>query len=368
MAYTLADFIKLNPGWQKRYDPKTSVGYLTNAQTGREISFPREQGSQYGLGKVIGGSHEISDPGRFIKALTEITSTPSAPSSIASKPAQPAYQSPYTEQIGQTLAAMQQRPAFSYTPAADVGLQAAQESAMDAVSRAAARRGMMYSAGNKAQMGQTALQLVPQFEQAAYNRYAQQGQDAYSQLAALQGLESQAYGRYRDVTGDVRQQEETDYSRLIQQMQLDAAREAGIRESEAGRAAAEWEQYKWGNLSPAEQQKMAAQQEFDWQKAILQYQHPTMGQSIEAEKWAREYPLKAAQTQYNVNKPYPPESTFDPEITNAAIAKLYKFYNSALANHYIEKNARSWANSGVDMNAVMKAFKAKWPDYRAGDK
>ncbi|MFA4854181.1 MAG: hypothetical protein WC616_02390 [Candidatus Omnitrophota bacterium] len=188
MAYTLQDFIKLNPNYQSRYDPKAKTASLYNTQSGKQISFGLGQGQQYGLGGIQGGSHLIDDPGKLMSAL--------------SGPAYQPYESPYGDKIGQTLAAIQDRPSFSYDPAKDVGLQTAQTTAMDTVSRAAARRNMLYSDSNKSQMGKSALALVPQFEQAAFNKYAQEGQSLYDQLSALQGTEQQSYGQYRDTVGD----------------------------------------------------------------------------------------------------------------------------------------------------------------------
>lgn len=112
------------------------------------------------------------------------------------KTARPTYQSPYADQIGDTLSAISNRGRFRYDPEDDRGLQAAQENATDAVSRAAARRNMLYSSSNKSQMGKAALALVPQFEQNAFSRYQQEGSNLYNQLSALSGLENTAYSQY----------------------------------------------------------------------------------------------------------------------------------------------------------------------------
>lgn len=194
MAYTLADFVKLNPIYQKRYDPNTSTSYVKNTKTGKEVSFGVGQGQQYGIGALQNGSQIIEDPNKLISSLS-----------------QPQYQSPYSEKITGTLSAISNRPAFSYDPSNDTGLQAAQNAATDAVSRAAARRGMLYSDSNKSQMGQAAMALVPQFEQAAYNRYRQEGDDLFNQLGYLSNLENQSYGQYRDTIGDERYDKEFDY-------------------------------------------------------------------------------------------------------------------------------------------------------------
>jgi len=208
LAYTLSDFMKLNPDYQKRYDPKTKTAYVGNAKTGKEISFLEGQGQQYGLGALQDGSHTISDPSKLIAALSSPT-TPATP--VAPQPAK--YESPYTGKIGETLAAIQNRPAFSYDPSKDVGLQTAQGNAIDAVSRAAGRRNMLYSDSNKSQMGKASLALVPQFRQQALGEYQQQGQDLYNQLNPLLQLENTAYGQYRDTVGDTRYADTTAYNR-----------------------------------------------------------------------------------------------------------------------------------------------------------
>jgi hypothetical protein len=204
LPYTLQDFVALNPYYKKRYDPNTGTAYVSNTQTGKEISFKGGQGQQYGLGGLQDDSHIISDPAKFISAL-------SAPASSA--PARTKYESPYSDKIGQTLAAIQGRKSFRYRPESDKGLQAAQENTMDAVSRAAARRGMLYSDSNKSQMGKSALALVPQFEERAFSRYQQEGQSLQDQINMLLGLENQSYGRYRDTVGDTRYEDTLSYSR-----------------------------------------------------------------------------------------------------------------------------------------------------------
>lgn len=204
-SYTLNDFLKINPDYSSRYDPNTKTAYVSNTKTGKEVSFGLGQGQEYGLGGIQGGSHTITDAGKLISALSG--------DNVITADTLPQYDSPYTKDIGQTLAAIQDRPAFKYDPSKDVGLQAAQTNVMDAVSRSAARRGMLYSDSNKAQMGKSALELVPQFEQAAFNRYSGQGNDLYNQLAALQGADNTAYGQFRDTVGDARYIDQTAYNR-----------------------------------------------------------------------------------------------------------------------------------------------------------
>jgi len=212
MAYTLSDFVKLNPMYKKRYDPTSNTAYLSNANTGKEISFQSGQGQQYGLGALQNDSQMIEDPQKLYSALNQPQ----------------AYTSPYQPQINQLVTSLSNRPSFSYSPESDKPLQYAQDEAIGAVSRAAARRGMLFSESNKSQMGKAALALVPQYEEAAYNRYAQDQNAMYNQLSALSGLENQGYNRYRDTVGDQRYLDESQIStqdaeldRQLKQAELD---------------------------------------------------------------------------------------------------------------------------------------------------
>ena len=234
MAYTLTDFIKLNPTYKSRYDPTTKTAYLSNTGTGKEISFTSGQGQQYGLGALQNDSNTISDVNRLISSLGGSTTTQSQ------------YTSPYSDRIGKTLAAIQGRSSFSYDPEDDEGLQAAQESASGTVSREAARRGMLYSDSNKSQMGKAALALVPQYREQAYNEYNQQGQTLLNQINTLLGLENQAYGQYRDTVGDALSQQQLAQNRELSMLpysQLTAADKANLERQAALDALAQtqWE-------------------------------------------------------------------------------------------------------------------------------
>jgi hypothetical protein len=185
MAYTLDDFIKLNPNYSKRYDSSTKTAYVKNNTTGKEIGFQSGQGKEYGMGGIqtspgqVNGSNIVSDPNKLISSLGTTE-----------------YKSPYSEEISSSVAALKNRGPFSYNPHTDVGLQHAQDNAVDTVSRSAARKGMLYSDSNKASMNQAALDLVPQFEQSAFNKYQAEGTDMYNKLSALDNLENNAYNRF----------------------------------------------------------------------------------------------------------------------------------------------------------------------------
>jgi len=198
MAYTLDEFLKLNKGFTKNWDQATNTAGVTNTNTGQSINFAAGQGSDYGLGGLENQSHIITDLNKFNTSIGNIPEVKPV-ESVSVEPVN-AYESPYSTDITNTLASITNRPAFSYDAASDQGLQAAQESAMSAVSREAARRGMIYSDSNKSQLGKSSMALIPQFQETAYNQYDQQGRDLYSQLDALSTLEGQNYNKYIDQT------------------------------------------------------------------------------------------------------------------------------------------------------------------------
>jgi len=250
MAYTLDEFIKLNKGYTKAYDPATQMATVTNSGTGKSVGFKSGQGSEYGFGGVENGSNIISDMDKFNSAFG------------VSKPSTN-YQSPYSKEITDTLSAISNRPAFSYNAASDQGLVAAQDNAMSAVNREAARRGMVYSDSNKSQLGKSSLALIPQFEQAAYNKYQQQGSDLNNQLSTLSGLESQNFNMFDSNRGfDLNSQNQTfnqnmatnQYNQSTQQQQFsnDLASkqfDESLRQNDISQS--NWQQQALANLAKA---------------------------------------------------------------------------------------------------------------------
>lgn len=130
------------------------------------------------------------------------------------------YQSPYSTDIGNALASISKMGSFSYNPEDDEGLQAAQDEATSNVSRAAARRGMLYSNSNKSQMGKSALALVPQFEQNAFNKYQSNLNNLFNQLSTLSQLDTQAYNKYRDTISDQQAAEQNAFNNAYNMAQL----------------------------------------------------------------------------------------------------------------------------------------------------
>ena len=132
---------------------------------------------------------------------------------IMPTPKPQAYVSPYAADIQKLQSTIQNRQPFAYNPGTDVGLQTAQDNAINTVSRGAARRNMIYSDSNKAQMNQSALNLVPQFENAAFSKYQDEGNNLTNQLNNILALENNNYGRYRDTLTDTRYNDEITYNR-----------------------------------------------------------------------------------------------------------------------------------------------------------
>lgn len=138
----------------------------------------------------------------------------------------PAYTSPYGEQIDALLSGILNREGFSYDVDSDPLYQQyraqytreGDRAMRDAMGQAAAMTGGYGSSyattaatqANDYYMSQL-NDRIPELEQLAYAKYVQEGQDLLSQLAALQGAEQAAYGRYRDQVGDYESDRSFDY-------------------------------------------------------------------------------------------------------------------------------------------------------------
>ena len=127
------------------------------------------------------------------------------------------YTSQYGGQIQSILDGLLNRPDFRYdvsedslyTQYSDMFQQSGQRAMKDAMGQAAALTGG-YGNSWAQTVGQQAYQnqlqgmndVIPELQQAAYNMYSQEGADMQNDLALLQGMESDAYGKYRDTVGD----------------------------------------------------------------------------------------------------------------------------------------------------------------------
>jgi len=155
------------------------------------------------------------------------------------------YQSQYGDQIQSLLDQILNRPDFKYDFSADpLYQQYAQQyqqqgqlAMMDTMGQAAALTGG-YGSSYAQSVGQQAYQqflsqlnnVLPQLQQAAYQRYADEGNRLASNLGILQGMDESAYGRYRDTVSDwnaqlayladqVRYMSEDEYQKFLTQLQ-----------------------------------------------------------------------------------------------------------------------------------------------------
>ena len=124
-----------------------------------------------------------------------------------------AYSSPYADRADEALAAIQARQTFSYDPGADPSYMQYKRSYADAgraamadtqVQAAALSGGYLNSYASTA--GELAYQqylkelagALPDFENAAYQRYSADGKEAYNRFYAYQNAENAAQQRYQD--------------------------------------------------------------------------------------------------------------------------------------------------------------------------
>lgn len=128
-----------------------------------------------------------------------------------------AYQGSYTQQIEQLLDKVMNREPFDYDMNADPLYQQykdqytalGRQAMLDTIGNGAALTGGYASsaanaAGNQAYQAYLSRlnDVIPELYQAAYDRYRTEGDDIYTQLSLLQGLDESDYGRYRDQIED----------------------------------------------------------------------------------------------------------------------------------------------------------------------
>lgn len=134
---------------------------------------------------------------------------------LANKPGQ--YQNQYQQQLDDLYQQITGRAPFSYDAAGDALYQQykdqyqqlGKQAMADTMGQAAALTGgygSTYSQSAGQQQYDAYLRQLtdklPELEQAAYNRYAQEGAELQNRLALLQNREESEYGRYRDTLGD----------------------------------------------------------------------------------------------------------------------------------------------------------------------
>jgi hypothetical protein len=232
------DFYKNNKGYTPLvldgiYGPKTDAAYkqyqADQIPTSVNWSASRPQTTtQNADGSITATINDIVGLPKTLEtfkgSIPPATSTGPDISGLSSvnfnaSPALAPYVDPFAEKLSAALDRYLNAGSFSYNPSSDAGLKAAQQNAMAAVDRNAARRGMLYSDSNKSQLGQASMALIPQFEAAAFNKW-QSGMDKlFRDIQTLQGLSTAGYNKYRDTVGDTRYADETKYNRGLTEQQ-----------------------------------------------------------------------------------------------------------------------------------------------------
>lgn len=109
-----------------------------------------------------------------------------------------AYENPYKDRITSLLDSLTNSH-FSYDPAKDASLAAAQEEAMLAAKQAANSRGLLGGSTAEIMRQRAAQSLVPQYEQMAYNRYQNDRAAKLNTLSLLDALSDNAFAEYKGV-------------------------------------------------------------------------------------------------------------------------------------------------------------------------
>ena len=232
------------------YNNKTAYNAATDAQ-GRANANANMNTARARYGAYTGGTNgmeynplgntaQYADPlsayygGSTTTTTTTKTSTPQG-GQLTARPGyvSPEYNSPYIQQIlGANSAIGKPAPAFNYNYQNDPTYQAllqsyqqnAQIAGQNTLARAAAATGGMPStyavqaatAAQNQELNQLA-NMIPQLQQQAYSRYAdQRDYNQQARIAALnnlRGLEQENYGMFRDTVGDRYNEEDRDYNR-----------------------------------------------------------------------------------------------------------------------------------------------------------
>lgn len=178
-------------------------------------------------GKLYGTTSTAQQPAQQTKPAYETPKAAYKPSEtveayklqlqqqLANKPKQ--YQNQYQQQLDDLYQQITGREPFSYDAAGDALYQQykdqyqqlGKQAMADTMGQAAALTGgygSTYSQSAGQQQYDAYLRQLtdklPELEQAAYNRYAQEGTELQNRLALLQNREENEYGRYRDELGD----------------------------------------------------------------------------------------------------------------------------------------------------------------------
>jgi hypothetical protein len=242
------------------------------------------------------------------------------------------YNSKYNAELAQQLSMLsnQINNPTQYSPDSDVGLQSAQRQAMDATSRAAARRNMLYSDANKYQMGQAALNLVPQFQQQFENQQQNKLGNLFNLMGVLQQMEGQDYGRYRDTVQDTRYADEMGYNRMQDQFQnYGQLNQQDIQKQQLGLQQRETDASLTG-YDPITGKRTLQAQQYDTQNSGTWF-NPETGKTektLEAQKFDAEKMYKMADLTGYLNTPEIQQAATG-EIPQQFIEKMNRYSQSA---------------------------------------
>ena len=181
------------------------------------VKKPQQQGQYTNLAGISDASkNNLNYYGQGYQQSQRVTDAQNyLQSVIDKKPGE--FQDNYAGDIERLYGQVMNRPKFQYDVNQDPAFRQykemyttqGQRAMQDTVGNAAALTGG-YGNSWAATAGSQAYQeylrelnnMVPQLEQQAYQRYAQEGQDLRQNLQMAQGLRDTEYGQYRDTVGD----------------------------------------------------------------------------------------------------------------------------------------------------------------------
>ncbi|MBE7024655.1 MAG: hypothetical protein E7408_01200 [Ruminococcaceae bacterium] len=105
------------------------------------------------------------------------------------------YENPYADEMSSLLSELRDMK-FSYTPTEDKALRAAQDQAMLAAKQSANARGLLGGSTAEIMRQRAAQELVPAYEQLAYNRYLNEREGKIDTLSLLGTLADNAFSEY----------------------------------------------------------------------------------------------------------------------------------------------------------------------------
>lgn len=203
---------------------------LSNAQASTYTYAPKKDNITQAVSPAVVQTSSPAAAGNAAPAAvtTAVTQAPvrNTAKSYSYSGVRPEYTSPYSTQIDQLLNAVMSREDFSYDLESDPlydqyrkqYTREGDRAMRDTMGNAAALTGG-YGSSYATTAGSQAYDYylsqlndrIPELEQLAYQKYLQEGQDLYDQLAALQSLEQDAYGKYRDSVSDFESDRAFDY-------------------------------------------------------------------------------------------------------------------------------------------------------------